>query len=86
MKHRKSTMADVRRAEVASDAHRVGQEASGWDVCVRCSAIEDAWRRDLPRCAQCGAAKGDPCRTHRDRTTRPHKSREVAYAREGGSK
>jgi hypothetical protein len=32
----------------------------------------DALRRYLPPCPMCGAATGDPCRTPRDKTRKPH--------------
>ena len=41
------------------------------------SPIEDAWRRNLPPCPKCHAWKGDPCRTPRDRVTKPHREREA---------
>lgn len=43
------------------------------------SPIEDAYRRELPPCRKCGALKGDPCRTPKNKVTRPHKQREMDW-------
>lgn len=35
----------------------------------------EALHQNLPPCPTCGAAKGDPCRTPSNKTTKPHKER-----------